>query len=45
VSTVGAGDSYSATFLVEYLKGNDILDCMKKASNVSAHVVSKRGAI
>lgn len=45
VSTVGAGDSYSATFLVEYLKGNDILDCMKKASDVSACVVSKKGAI
>jgi fructokinase len=45
VSTVGAGDSYSASFLTEYLKGKSILDCMEKASKVSASVVAKRGAI
>ncbi|MBO5223146.1 MAG: hypothetical protein J6C23_01375 [Clostridia bacterium] len=45
VSTVGAGDSYSATFLVAYLSGADIMDCMKKASEVSAKIVSKKGAI
>ncbi len=45
VSTVGAGDSYSATFLVEYLSGNSMENCMKKASDVSASVVAKEGAI
>ena len=45
VSTVGAGDSYSATFLAEYFKGKDVLECMKKASEVSAKIVSQKGAI
>lgn len=45
VSAVGAGDSYSAAFLVEYLKGADVMECMKKASAVSAKVVQKKGAI
>ncbi len=45
VSTVGAGDSYSASFLLKYLKGGSILDCMEKASVVSASVVAKQGAI
>ena len=45
VSTVGAGDSYSATFLAEYFKGNEVLECMKKASEVSAKIVSQKGAI
>ncbi len=45
VSTVGAGDSYSATFLIEYLNGSDVLKCMEKASEVSARVVAQEGAI
>ena len=40
VSTVGAGDSYGATFLVNYLKGLDIITCMKLASIRSGQVVS-----
>jgi fructokinase len=45
VSTVGAGDNYSATFLTEYLRGKEITECMKKASEVSAKIVSQKGAL
>ncbi len=45
VSTVGAGDSFSATFLVNYLKGDGILDSLKKASARSALVIAQEGAI
>lgn len=45
VSTVGAGDSYGATFLANYLAGENIDACLKKASQVSAFVVSKSEAI
>ena len=45
VSTVGAGDSYGATFIVNYLKTGDVMHSMQLASRVSAFVVSNRGAI
>ena len=45
VSTVGAGDSFSATFLVNYLDGKDVNICLQEAARVSAYVVSKREAI
>ncbi len=45
VSTVGAGDSFSATFLVNYLQGADIPRALEKAARVSAFVVSREGAI
>lgn len=45
VSTVGAGDSYGATFLTQYLKANDIMLSMALASKVSAFVVSHQEAI
>lgn len=41
VSTVGAGDSFAATYLIEYLKGNSIDECLKRATEASASVVSK----
>lgn len=44
-STVGAGDSFGAAFLTEYLKSQDIEKALLLASNVSAYVVSQRGAI
>lgn len=44
-STVGAGDSFSATFLQKYLSGNDIQNCLDFASKISAFVVSKTEAI
>lgn len=45
VSTVGAGDSFSATFLNKYLGGFGIDRCLKSASSVSAFVVSRAEAI
>lgn len=45
VSTVGAGDSFGATFLVEYFDKKTILDCLKKASKISSYVVSKKEAV
>lgn len=45
VSTVGAGDSFSAAFMYCYLSGKDIFDCLNHASELSAYVVSKKDAI
>lgn len=44
VSTVGAGDSFSAAFLVKYLDGCDIADCLEYASKISAAVCECDGA-
>lgn len=45
VSTVGAGDSFGATFLAQYFKGKDIQNCMDAASKVSSFVVSNTAAV
>ena len=45
VSTVGAGDSFSAAFLAEYLKTGDVAAALALAARVSAYVVSCEGAI
>ena len=45
VSTVGAGDSFGAAFLVEYLSGKDIPSCMAAATERSAYVVSHMDAV
>jgi fructokinase len=45
VSTVGAGDSYSATFITRYINGEDTNSAMKAASAVSAYVVSHKEAM
>ena len=45
VSTVGAGDSFAATFMVNYMNGEPIFECMQKASRISAYVVSQTEAI
>ncbi|MBQ7896983.1 MAG: carbohydrate kinase [Clostridia bacterium] len=45
VSTVGAGDSFSASFLHKYLKGNNVKDCLKYASRVAGFVVSHSAAV
>ena len=45
VSTVGAGDSYGATFLSWYFKTKDVMLSMRYASKVSAFVVSRQEAI
>ena len=45
VSTVGAGDSFSAAFLYHYMQGMDIPACLCKASELAAYVVSKYDAV
>lgn len=45
VSTVGAGDSYSAAFLCEYFKSGDIAKAGEAGAKLSAFVVSKKEAI
>ena len=45
ISTVGAGDSFSAAFLVKYFDGEDISDCLRFASKISAHVCANSDAI
>lgn len=45
VSTVGAGDSYSAAFLCEYLQSGDIAKAGKAGATLSAYVVSHKEAI
>ena len=44
-SSVGAGDSFGATFICEYFKTNSIETSLKKATEISAFVVSKKEAI
>ncbi|HHT92228.1 MAG TPA: carbohydrate kinase [Clostridiaceae bacterium] len=45
VSTVGAGDSFSAAFLYNYLKGNNLQACLDKAVQLSSFVVTRLGAV
>ena len=45
VSTVGAGDSFGAAFLVEYLSGKDIPYCLEVATERAAYVVSHMDAV
>ncbi len=45
VSTVGAGDSYSAAFLCEYMRGAKITEAALAGARLSAAVVSHREAI
>ena len=45
VSTVGAGDSYGAAFLHEYMKGSDLRTCIDKATELSCFVVEHQDAI
>ncbi|MBR2876482.1 MAG: hypothetical protein IKC01_05030 [Clostridia bacterium] len=44
-SSVGAGDSFGATFICEYYKTNSIEKSLKKAIEISAFVVSEKEAI
>ena len=45
VSTVGAGDSFGAAFLVGYLSGKDIPTCLELATERAAYVVSHMDAV
>ena len=45
VSTVGAGDSFGATFLTQYVKTKDIPYSLKLSAKISAFVVAHKEAI
>lgn len=45
VSTVGAGDSFSAAFLVQYFNGTTIDESLRFASKISSRVCAKADAI
>ena len=45
VSTVGAGDSFSAAWLTSYLSKKPMDECMKKAAEVSGFVVAHTQAV
>lgn len=45
VSTVGAGDSFSAAFLHKYMQGKDIQSCLEYANKVACKVVSEMDAV
>ena len=45
VSSVGAGDSFGATFLVQYFKTKSIPHALDVAAKVSAFVVSKKETV
>ena len=45
VSTVGAGDSFSAAFLHKYMKKYDLSSCLEHASRVSGFVVANKSAV
>ena len=44
VDIVGAGDSFTAFFIINYLKGMSISESQKKASKVAAYVCAHNGA-
>ena len=45
VDTVGAGDSFTAAFVVAYLRGDSLTDAQRLASDTAAYVCSCKGAM
>ncbi len=45
VSTVGAGDSFLAAWLISYLRGKPVADCLQMAAEVSGFVVAHTEAV
>ena len=44
VDTTGAGDSFCAGFLAAYIKGENLVSCLKFANAVGTHCVMAKGA-
>ena len=45
VDTVGAGDSFTAAFVVAYLRGASLADAQRLACDTAAYVCSRKGAM
>ena len=45
MSTVGAGDSFSAAFMYSYLTGKTVEECIEAAIALSEKVVGQKGAV
>ena len=45
VSTVGAGDGYSARFMYDYLRGRPIDECIENATKLAERIYGQKGAI
>ena len=45
IDTVGAGDAFTAAFVVAYLRGDSLAEAQRKASDTAAYVCSRKGAM
>jgi fructokinase len=45
VDTVGAGDSFTAAFVVAYLRGDSLADAQRLATETASYVCSRKGAM
>ena len=45
VDTVGAGDSFTAAFVVAYLRGDTLAEAQRLASATASYVCSRKGAM
>ena len=45
VDTVGAGDSFTAAFVVAYLRGDSLAEAQRLASETASYVCSRKGAM
>lgn len=45
VSTVGAGDSFSAAFMYNFLRGSSVEECVEAAVALSEKIVGQKGAV